>query len=233
MSYNPNFYNNFGGNNSTFQHMPPYFVRPPPQPTQHYIPPPPHYVPASSQAQPHLSPQHQHCVPPPPLPPPFFIPSATPAAKREKADQDFLSTFDNGVSVTTEAQNKVKHPMLTDAVQEVRKMLFALQDLKKEMHHMKECMSTLTEEEWSSHMKQIEDYKVQIGKIVSHITPNLEILQKLRIKRSTKRLRLKRLCLEKKREKEERIKELKEKSRKIDENLQKIKDEINKVKQVT
>uniref|UniRef100_A0A2A4JLD7 Programmed cell death protein 7 n=1 Tax=Heliothis virescens TaxID=7102 RepID=A0A2A4JLD7_HELVI len=202
MSYNPNFYNNFCGNNSTFQSSP-RFVRPPP-----------------------------FCVPPPPQPPPFFIPSSTPESKRIEADQEFLKTFENRVPVRELTQVSVKQLSISEVREEIRKMLLILNDLKNREKMLSENISTLSEEEWRSHMKEIEENKASIAKTMSLINgPHLDMLRKLLAKRSAKRSRLKRVHMEKKKEKEERIKELKERSRKIDENLQKIQDEINKAKQ--
>lgn len=234
MSNNPNFYSNFHGNNCTFQRLPTYPVPPPPPPPPHFVPPPalppPHYVPPP----PHFLPQApQQYIPPPPQPPSFFIPSATPAAKRESADQDFLSTFENGNPEKKPKQPKEKYPSITEGKKLIRQTLLAVIDLQDKETRLTENMSTLTGDEWASHMKEIEVIKAEIGKALTLVTgPYLIRLRKSIAKRKAKRLRLKRLNLEKKREKEERIKELKERSRKIDENLQKIKDDINKAKQV-
>ncbi|XP_049702170.2 programmed cell death protein 7 [Helicoverpa armigera] len=202
MSYNPNFYNNFCGNNSTFQSLP-RFVRPPP-----------------------------YFVPPPPQPPPFFIPSSTPASKREEADQEFLRTFEARVPVSEQTQANVKPMSISEVREEIRRMLLIVNYLKDKERMLSENISALPEEEWRSHIKEIEENKASITKTMSLINgPQLDMLRKLLAKRSAKRLRLKRVHMEKKKEKEERIKELKERSRKIDENLQKIQDDINRAKQ--
>lgn len=233
MSYNPNIYSNFRGNNCTFQRLPSYPVPPPPPPPPHFVPPPalppPHYVPPP----PHFVPQApEQYVPPPPQPPPFFIPSATPAAKREKADQDFLSTFENRNPVKEPTQPKVKYPSITEGKELLRQTLLAVVDLQAQEENITDNIRTLTGSEWMAKIRELEVVKAEIERALTLVTgPFLIRLRKSNAKRKAKRLRLKRLNLEKKREKEERIKELKERSRKIDENLQKIKDDINKAKQ--
>ncbi|KAJ8714333.1 hypothetical protein PYW07_002558 [Mythimna separata] len=239
MSHNPNFYNNFRGNNCTFQRLPSYSLPPPPLPPPHFVPPPalppPHYVPPP----PHFVPQapQQYVVPPPPQPPPFFIPSATPAAKREKADQDFLSTFEdtedsNPAEDIQPEREEVRRLSITYSKELLRDALLAVLELHQKQAHLAENMGTLTPQEWHSRTMEIAAVKAQIGNTLYNITgPYIINIRTAVARRKAKRLRLKRLHLEKKREKEERLKELKERSRKIDENLQKIKDDIKKAKQ--
>lgn len=197
MSYNLNFYNNFHGNNSTFQSMP------------------------------------SNYVPPPPVPPAFFIPLTTPLTKREQVDKEFRNSFEKKIPVRELTHVNIKPLSISEVRDEIRRMVLVLNDLKAKEITLTENISSLSQEEWDANMKKVEENKELITKTLSHINgPYLDMLRKLLAKRSAKRSRLKRVCLEKKREKEERIKELKERSRKIDENLQKIQDDINKAKQV-
>ncbi|KAJ8718266.1 hypothetical protein PYW08_002503 [Mythimna loreyi] len=241
MSNNPNLYNNFRGNNCTFQRLPsfpvpppppppPHFVPPPALPPPHYVPPPPHFVPQAPQ---YFVPQPpQQYVPPPPQPPPFFIPSATPAAKREKADQDFLSTFEDANPVTEPTPTKVKFPSITDGKELLKQTLLSVLELHNKQASLAENIHLFNGKEWSSRWMEIARIKAEIGNNLFNVTgPYLIQLRKSVARRKAKRLRLKRLRLERKREKEDRIKEMKERSRKIDENLQKIKDDIRKAKQ--
>lgn len=66
---------------------------------------------------------------------------------------------------------------------------------------------------------------------MAEITSYLDTLTKLLAKRSAKRLRLNKLRMEQKNDKEVQIKEMEERSRKIDENLQKIQNDIRRAKQ--
>lgn len=196
MSYNPNFYNNFCGNNSTFQSLPPNYV------------------------------------PPPPQPPAYFIPASTPAAKREKQDQEFLKTFEKRIPVRELTQINVKPLSISEVREKIRKMVITVNDLKAKEKMLSKNISTLSEDEWRSNMKEVEENQALINKTLTILNgPYLDLLRKLLAKRAAKRLRLRKANMDRKREKEERMKEMKERSRKIDENLQKIKDDINKAKQ--
>lgn len=201
MSYNPNFYNKFRGNNATFQSN---FQA-------HYVPPPP--------------------VPPPPVPPPFFIPPTPPP---EKDDQEFLKSFEQKAPISHQHSNiTAKTFSISEVREELRSMIVSIDTLKAKEKMLEDSIDSLSESEWSLHMKEIEQNKIRINKTLAHINgPHLDVLRKLLAKRAAKRLRLKRVRSEIKREKEERRKELEERSRKIDENLQKIKDDIIKAQQV-
>ena len=155
MSYNPNFYNNIRRNNSTFQHSPNYLVPsvPPPRFPPNFMPGqlPPNFAPA--QAPPNLPPQPpshydtpptsytsqppQFCkpptshlfVPPPPQPPTFFIPSATTAAKREEADQAFLSTFESKIPAKDLTKLNVKWHTISGVREEIYKMMVGMSEM--------------------------------------------------------------------------------------------------------
>ncbi|XP_075979914.1 uncharacterized protein LOC142979042 [Anticarsia gemmatalis] len=171
----------------------------------------------------------ENFVPPPPVPPPFFIP---PIPSTEKPDQEFVKRFENNIPDRPLKRDVVKPMSISEAREQLAEMLAALNDIKAKEKHLTENVGTLSDEEWSSQMKDIEGNKALINKTLAHIKgPYFDVLHKLLAKRSAKRLRMKRVRTENKRDKEEKRKELEERSRKIDENLQKIKDEIIKAQQ--
>ncbi|KAF9424547.1 hypothetical protein HW555_000358, partial [Spodoptera exigua] len=150
-------------------------------------------------------------VPPPPQPPPYFIPASTPAAKREKQDQEILKTFEKRIPVRELTQINVKPLSISEVREEIRKMVVTVNDLKAKQKTLSENISTLSDDEWRSTMEQVEENKALINKTLTVLNgPYNDLLQKLLAKRAAKRL---------------------QRSRKIDENLQKIKDDINKAKQ--
>ncbi|CAH0587853.1 unnamed protein product [Chrysodeixis includens] len=170
-------------------------------------------------------------VPPPPPPPAYYFPQRTAAPKQVLSDQDIIKKFE--VRIPREpTQVKVKTLSISEVREEMRKLVLTLNEVKAKQNVLLEKVTQLPDDEWNTHVAQIEENKQQINKTLFQINgPHLVLLQKLLAKRSAKRLRLKRRNLELREEKEQRIKDLKEKSRQIDENLQKIQDDINRVKQ--
>lgn len=165
-----------------------------------------------------------HFVPPPPVPPAFFIP---PILSTENLDQEFVTRLETKIPVKQSANKVVNSLSISDVREELRKVIVAVNDLKSKETYLTENIHTLSETEWNMYLKEIEDIKVLINKTLTYInSPLLDELRKCLAKRAAKRLRMKRVHKEFKREKEEKKKELEERSRKIDENLQKVKDDI-------
>ncbi|XP_053612075.1 uncharacterized protein LOC128676137 [Plodia interpunctella] len=168
-------------------------------------------------------------VPPPNFihPPPFYItPIITP-----QTDQDFVKNFENKLS--TSAAKKKLNISISETREKLRNMLILLEEIKSKEKYLSKNISTMSDDEWKKNMEYVEFKK---DSMVKEYLPginnmHLDLLRKLIAKRSAKRLRLKRVRLERKREKEDLIKKSEERSRKIDENLQKIKDDIDKMKQ--
>ncbi|XP_063539893.1 GRB10-interacting GYF protein 2-like [Cydia strobilella] len=158
-------------------------------------------------------------IPPPPPPPSFYMPPAV-------TDEQFVKQFEK---LDTKVSKKAVS--LIEIREKIRALVLTLNKLKEKQKKLTENFNTLTEEEWSSTVREMKANQLKIDEVLS-LTNDfcLENMRKALAKRSTKRLRLKRLNNERKKEKEEMIKEREERSRKIDENLQKIKDEIKKVK---
>ncbi|KPJ20935.1 Programmed cell death protein 7 [Papilio machaon] len=162
-------------------------------------------------------------VPPPPNPvyiPPFAPPS----------DQDFVKTFERYIRKPNIENSK------TDSISVVREkvtnLVCTLDELKQKEKLLQENVDTLSDGDWDFHMKEIEDKKANIKRILDIINDQyLDNARKLLAKRSSKRLQMKRVKLERSREKKERVKQMEETSRKIDENLRKIQDDIEKSKQ--
>ncbi|CAG9790741.1 unnamed protein product [Diatraea saccharalis] len=202
MSYNCNMYNNNQfGNEFTF----PCNFRPP------TVPPPP----------------------PPPMfymPPPLHVPTQIPI--KNVSDQEFINSFKDRFT----EEKKVGEPKPKESICKVRDMLrnlvMELNEVKKLETELSQIINTCSDDEWKMKLNEINHKKGVINGYLSGINDsNLDELRKQVARRTAKRLRLKRLGAERKKEKEDRIKQMKEKSRKIDENLQKIKDNINKAKQ--
>lgn len=165
-------------------------------------------------------------IPPPPRPPMYIPPFAPP-----QSDQDFVKSFE---PYTTKSNKE--HPK-TDSIsvvhEKITNLALALDQLKEKERMLQENVNTLSNEVWDFHMNEIEDKKAYIkGKLDIIGDEYLRNARKLLAKRASKRLRMKRVKLEKAREKKEKIKQMEERSRKIDENLKKIQDDIEKTKQV-
>ncbi|CAB3244191.1 unnamed protein product [Arctia plantaginis] len=171
-----------------------------------------------------------HFVPPPPAPPPFFIPP-TLSSENIPTDQEFLKGFEPHISVGKSPVHN-KKISISEVREKLHTIILSLNNLKAKDKMLTENISKLSDEEWSSHFKQIEEKKAFIDSTLTQIKgPSLDVLQKLLAKRVAKRLRLKRVRSEIKKEKEDKWKEQKERSRKIDENLQRIKDDIIRAQQ--
>ncbi|XP_013174141.1 PREDICTED: uncharacterized protein LOC106122611 [Papilio xuthus] len=162
-------------------------------------------------------------VPPPPRPmhPPPFAPPT---------DQDFIKSFERYIG-----KCDVENPK-TDSISVVREkisnLVHTLDELKEKERILQENVDNFTDGEWDFHMKDIENKKANTRRML-HVINDLYIdnARKLLAKRASKRLRMKRMKLERSREKKERMQQLEETSRKIDENLKKIQDDIEKSKQ--
>lgn len=168
-----------------------------------------------------------HNVPLPPPPPPYFIlPVST-----VNTDQEYVKQFEK---LPLEQKHlEPKSISITDVKERLRNLVLTLNNLKDKQRFLEDKKDTLSEEEWAATMQKIEANKSVMENTLANINSTcLDTLRKLLAKRSAKRLRLKRVKLERRKEKQQRIKELNERSRKIDENLQKIKDDIRKAKQV-
>lgn len=177
-------------------------------------------------------PQHTFQYPPPtfvqPPPPPFFNPP-TPAPNPTLSDKEFIKHFDKPLILKPSKQKSIS---ISTAKGKLQNLIITLNNLKNQQKHLSEHMHSLSESQWSSTLEFIEQNKLKINETMGEITSYLDILTKLLAKRSSKRLRLKKLRLERKKENEDHIKEMEERARKIDENLQKIQDDIRRAKQV-
>lgn len=162
--------------------------------------------------------------PPPPPPPAFFMPPQIP---RDVHDASFVKKFESRIPIQ---KAKLKTSSISAVRDEISKLLLMLKKLHNQTDMLSKNLEELLDEEWNSNYQHNED---SILKIVENLRSlNLVVLQKKVTKRLKKRARLKRLHMERKKEKEEWIKEMQEKSRKIDEKLQKEKDDILKSIQV-
>ncbi|XP_063368147.1 meiosis-specific nuclear structural protein 1-like [Cydia amplana] len=158
-------------------------------------------------------------IPPPPPPLSFYMPLAV-------TDEQFVKQFEK---LNTKVSKKAVS--ITEIREKIRALVLTVNKLKEKQKILAENLKTLSEEEWSSSVRQMNESQLKVDEILSLLDDFcLEDMRKALAKRSAKRLRLKRLNTERKKEKEEMIKEREERSRKIDENLQKIQDDIKKVK---
>lgn len=158
-------------------------------------------------------------IPPPPPPPSYYIPPAV-------TDEQFVKQFEK---LDTKVSKKAVS--ITEIRAKMRALVLTVNKFKEKRKILAENLTTLSEEEWSSTLSEMNENQLKIDEILSLTNDYcLENMRKALAKRSAKRLRLKRLNNERKKEKEEMIKQREESSRKIDENLQKIKDDIKKVK---
>ncbi|XP_026758561.2 inner centromere protein isoform X2 [Galleria mellonella] len=176
-------------------------------------------------------PQNYLPFPPPPPPPYYNVPPVTqPPVHLHETDQELLTRFESKIKTeNSKPKNTISISKMRD---DIYQMVLNLDDIKNKKRYLADNLKILSEEEWQKRMIEIEQCKVNVNKMLAYINNmHFDTLRKFIAKRSAKRLRLKRLRLERKKEKEETIKKLEEKSRKIDENLQKIKDDIIKVKQ--
>ncbi|XP_068622529.1 programmed cell death protein 7 [Battus philenor] len=212
---NPNYYNNFRGSSFTFGNyspiLPPNFsIPPPPRPPPVYIPPPAN-VPVN------IPPINIPGVHIPLFPPPI-------------SDQDFVRSF--GKNIVRSNVRKREKSSISDAHGEVSKLVHLVEDVKRIELILKENVESLSDEDWNTHMRDIEKKKMNIKKHMEGIgdTYLCKIRNQL-ARRVSKRMRLKRVKVDRAREKEERVKKMEERSRKIEENLKKIKDDIEKTKQ--
>ncbi|XP_063627428.1 uncharacterized protein PF3D7_1120000-like [Cydia splendana] len=156
-----------------------------------------------------------HNIPPPPPPPIIYMPPAV-------TDEQFVKQFEK---LDTKVSKKAVS--ITEIREKIRALVLTVNELKEKQKILAENLNTLSEEEWSSKVREMKENQLKIDEVLSLMNDFcLENMRQALAKRSAKRLRLKRLNNERKKEKEER----EETSRKIDENLQKIKDEIKKVK---
>uniref|UniRef100_A0A1E1W5G1 Programmed cell death protein 7 n=1 Tax=Pectinophora gossypiella TaxID=13191 RepID=A0A1E1W5G1_PECGO len=169
-------------------------------------------------------------IPPPPIPPAFFIPPNAPPPIL-KQDQDYVKQYNKLPSKPI--KHKDEHPISISEVKEkLRNLVLTLNKIKDKEIYLKENTNTISEHDWTSTLSDIEKHKSIIKDSMACINDSyLDMLKKMLAKRSAKRLRMKRLKLERRLEKKDRFKELEERSRKIDENLQKIKDDIIKAEQ--
>ncbi|XP_013142838.1 PREDICTED: programmed cell death protein 7-like [Papilio polytes] len=172
---------------------------------------------------------HGNAAPPPlftvPPPCPIYIPPPPPPT----SDQDFVKSFESYIT-----KSNVENPK-TDSISTVRgkitNLIKSLDEIKEVESKLRENIRTMSDTDWDSHMKDIEDKKANIIRILN--IGDLDNVRKLLAKRAAKRLRMKRVKLERSRAKKERVKQMEERSRKIDENLKKIQDDIEKSKQET
>lgn len=171
---------------------------------------------------------HGNAAPPPlfsvPPPCPIYIPPPPPPT----SDQDFVKSFEPYIT-----KSNVENPK-TDSISTVRgkitNLIKSLDEIKEIESKLQENILTMSDTDWNSHMKDIEDKKANIIRILN--IGDLDNVRKLLSKRAVKRLRMKRVKLERSRAKKERMKQMEERSIKIDENLKKIQDDIEKSKQV-
>lgn len=169
-------------------------------------------------------------LPPPPPPSAYFIPPRAPWEPNVH-DADFVKQFE--FNLPRKQNTNTKTLSISAVRDEICNLLLNLKELKNKESILTETIDDLSDEEWNFNIQQIEENKLTVNKILANINNlDVEVLQKLVTKRLAKRCRLKRLRLERKKEKDEWIKEMQEKSRKIDEKLQKIHDDIRKAKQV-
>lgn len=171
-------------------------------------------------------------VPPPPPPPlgPFTVP--TYALPLDILDQEYVKNFEN-IAPNVTPMKRTNPISISQMRDKLRSLVYSLNELKRQREMLEESAKTCSEDEWKKAVDQVNRSKIFIDNSLSDVNSScLNMLRKLLSKRSAKRMRLKRLRIEKKREKEDKFKQLKEKSRKIDENLQKIKDAITKAEQV-
>jgi hypothetical protein len=174
----------------------------------------------------------RYIVPPPPHPPLFLIPPAPIPPDHSISDVTFVKNFEKRVPMK-HIDKKPKSLSISEIRDTLKALVINLDELKVKETELCEKIKTCNNDEWNTMLDEINYKKELINKRLSNISnSHLNVLHKLIVKRSAKRMRLKRLHLEKKRLKEDKIKELEEKSRKIDENLMKIKNDIIKVKQV-
>lgn len=170
-------------------------------------------------------------VPPPPLPPAFYLPPRAQSLTPHNTDQDFVKSFE--ANLLAKEKRKKSSLSICEVRNELRNMVLIVNNIKSKHQSLSNNMGSMSEEEWKSITEQIDKDKETVKEYLVKINNlNVDVLRKLIEKRTAKRMRLKRLRLERRREKEDMIKQAAEKSRKIDENLQKIKDDINKIKQV-
>lgn len=173
-------------------------------------------------------PPRNFSMPPPPLPPPVFIPSWT---TPQQSDQDFVKSFEERLQCADE--RKAKIVSISEARERITKLVLTLEEIKNLEKILRENLETLPEEEWKEKLQEVVNKKITVESTLFSMGDSyLDQLKKLLTKRLSKRLRLKRVKLEKVREKAEQRKLLQERSRKIDENLKKIQDDILKAKQV-
>lgn len=167
-------------------------------------------------------------LPPPPPPPAFFMPPRGPNMQ----DANIVKQVESKLPRTQHSKPKGLISIST-VRDEICSLVLKLKKLKSTENKLTDNINNFSDDEWSSKMRDIEESKESINKILMNINNlNVEVLQKLITKRLAKRARLKRLRSERKKEKDDWIKQMQEKSRKIDEKLQKIQDDISKAKQV-
>lgn len=174
----------------------------------------------------------QAFAPPPPPPPQYFLPPATDKSS-EITDIVVIKHFET--KLPNKQNSKSQHMVsISEVHNQIRNLSLALNELKMEQRILSEKITELSDVEWMSHIKCVEENKVIISKILSNVNKlNTEVLRKLLAKRSSKRARQKRQRIERRKEKSELEKLKAEKSRKIDEYLQKFQDNMNKAKQVS
>lgn len=161
--------------------------------------------------------------PPPPVTPHMFT--------QELSDQDFVKKFENRIPSNNAPKNTIIN--ISSFREEITKLVKSFKDIQRQQTFLVGSMETMSEDEWRSRFNNIEINKSIISGVLTKLSGSyLDLSRKLLAKRSSKRMRLKRLRQERQQEKKERVKELAERSRLIDENLQKIKDSIQKAKQV-
>ncbi|XP_059062094.1 inner centromere protein-like [Achroia grisella] len=171
-------------------------------------------------------------IPGPPPPPLYYIPPiAHPNADTPETDQEFITKFELKTT-TNNSESKQKSTSISKVRDDINNIVLSVDIIKSKEKYLADNLKTLSDDEWQSRVEEIEQCKASINNSLSNINNlHMDTLKKVITKRIAKRLRLKRLRLERKKEKGDTIRRLEEKSRKIDENLQKIKDDILKVKQ--
>ncbi|XP_038221316.1 regulator of nonsense transcripts 2-like [Zerene cesonia] len=169
--------------------------------------------------------EYPNALPTPP-PPPITPFSLTP----NLSDQEFIKKFERHIKSSSHI--KPKNTNMGQLKEKLSTLMLQLKEIQDKHKKLSANVDYYSEDEWKSIMNAISNKKCVINELISQFnSPYMELARKYLAKRTAKRLRLKRLQEERKRDKMDRKREKEERSRKIDEDLQKIKDDILKAKQ--
>lgn len=170
----------------------------------------------------------------PPPPPRLFCPDYPPPqmpATTVISDQKFVKQWDNIAPSTIKPVTK--KITISEVKQKLRNVLKWIDELKEIEKYLKDNVTTLSDVEWKTKTAQVQQYKGLIDGFLADINDSyIKTLRNLLAKRSSKRMRQKRVRLENKLEKDKKIKEGESLMRDHMEMMQKVKADIKKMEKV-